>query len=53
MSGKRTNGEETDIRMRVTVGFRKIGGRWLVTHEHTSVPLFMDGSNKAAVDLKP
>jgi ketosteroid isomerase-like protein len=28
-------------------------GRWLVTHEHESVPFYMDGSNRAAVDLKP
>ena len=53
LTGKRTNGEQTDIWMRVTVGFTKIDGRWLVTHEHVSVPLYMDGSNKAAVDLKP
>jgi hypothetical protein len=28
-------------------------GRWMVTHEHVSVPIYMDGSVKAAVDLKP
>jgi hypothetical protein len=25
----------------------------LATHEHVSVPFYMDGSVKAAVDLKP
>jgi PhnB protein len=38
---------------RVTLGFRKMNGRWLVTHVHQSVPFYMDGSFKAAVDLKP
>jgi ketosteroid isomerase-like protein len=39
--------------MRSTIGLRKIEGKWLVTHEHTSVPNYMDGSDKAAIDLKP
>jgi ketosteroid isomerase-like protein len=51
--GKRTNGEDTDVWVRVTDGFRKIDGKWLITHEHVSVPFYMDGSYKAAVDLKP
>jgi len=25
----------------------------MVAHEHVSVPFYMDGSNRAAVDLKP
>jgi ketosteroid isomerase-like protein len=53
LSGQRTNGEDTDVWMRVTVGFRRTGGRWLVTHVHDSVPFYMDGSLRAAVDLKP
>lgn len=28
-----------DNRLRLTLGFRKEGGRWLVTHEHHSFPL--------------
>jgi ketosteroid isomerase-like protein len=39
--------------VRVTVCFRKIAGKWKVVHEHVSVPFYMDGSFKAAVDLKP
>ena len=27
--------------------------RWMATHEHVSVPFYMEGSVKAAVDLKP
>jgi len=38
---------------RVTLGLRKIDGRWLVTHEHSSVPFEMDGSLRASVDLTP
>ncbi len=51
--GKRTNGEQTDLWVRVTACRRKINGNWLITHEHVSVPFYMDGSYKAAVDLKP
>ena len=47
-----TNGREVDMWVRMTVGFRKINGKWMVTHEHTSVP-FDAESGKASVDLKP
>src|SRR5262245_44180244 len=53
MTGTRTNGEQTDVWVRATVGCRKVDGRWLVVHEHASVPLYMDGSERAALDLKP
>src|SRR6478672_11031635 len=51
--GRRTDGSETNVWIRLTLCFRKIGGAWKVTHEHTSVPFYMDGSFKAAVDLAP
>jgi hypothetical protein len=35
------------------IGLAKKDGAWKVTHEHFSVPFYMDGSNKAAIDLKP
>jgi ketosteroid isomerase-like protein len=38
---------------RVTLGFRRTDGEWLIVHEHSSVPFYMDGSFKAAVDLQP
>ena len=38
---------------RVTLGLRKSDGRWLIAHVHSSVPFYMDGSFKAAVDLQP
>jgi len=38
---------------RVTLGLRRIDGRWLVVHEHESVPFEMDGSLQASVGLQP
>lgn len=53
ISGMRSNGETTDIWVRETLCFRKIDHAWKIIHEHQSVPLYMDGSNKAAIDLQP
>jgi len=53
LHGIRTDGEKTDVWVRATLCFRKIDGAWKVVHEHTSVPLYMDGSSRAAVDLTP
>jgi uncharacterized protein (TIGR02246 family) len=41
ISGKRTDGEESDVRVRATVCYRKIDGKWMITHEHVSVPFYM------------
>lgn len=38
---------------RATTGLRRREGRWRVVHEHTSTPFYLDGSFKAAIDLKP
>ena len=53
MMGTKTDGAKADLWTRVTVGFARRDGRWQITHQHTSVPFLMDGSFKAAVDLKP
>jgi ketosteroid isomerase-like protein len=53
ITGKRTSGEETDVWVRATVGYLWTNGNWMITHEHVSVPFYMDGSYRAAVDLKP
>lgn len=53
ISGTRTDDKKTDVWVRATVGYRRIDGRWLIAHEHASVPFYMDGSGKAAVDLEP
>jgi ketosteroid isomerase-like protein len=52
VSGTRTTGEKTDYWVRVTSGLRKVKGRWLITHEHVSVPLHMD-TMQGALDLQP
>jgi ketosteroid isomerase-like protein len=38
---------------RSTIGLRRTGGEWKITHEHNSTPFYMDGSDKAALDLQP
>ena len=53
MTGTKTDGEKVDVWTRSTVCFRKEGSDWKVMHVHASVPFYMDGSLKAAVDLKP
>jgi ketosteroid isomerase-like protein len=53
MMATTTKGEKVNLWFRATLGFRKIAGQWKIAHEHSSVPFYMDGSFKAAVDLKP
>jgi PhnB protein len=53
MRGKKTDGEAVDLWTRSTVCFRKAADGWKVFHVHSSVPFHMDGSYKAAIDLKP
>lgn len=52
LGGTLNSGDEFDIWVRVTMGFRKAGGVWKIAHAHTSVPFYMDGSFKAATDLE-
>ena len=49
----RQGGQEQDLWYRATVCLRKTNGRWYIVHDHTSVPFYMDGSYRAAIDLKP
>lgn len=53
MSGTKTDGQQVDLWYRSTVCLEKEGETWKITHEHNSVPFLMDGSNKAALELKP
>jgi len=53
MTGTKTDGQKVDLWARTTLCFGRIGGVWKITHDHASVPFYMDGSFKAAVDLKP
>ena len=53
LTGTSKSGEKTDVWFRHTLGFRKVDGQWKIAHAHESVPFYMDGSYKAAIDLKP
>ena len=53
LTGTKIDGDEADIWFRQTLCFRKIGGEWKIAHQHESVPFYMDGSFRAAVDLEP
>lgn len=53
MTGTKVDGEAINLWTRSTVCFRQIGGAWKIVHEHTSVPFYMDGSYRAAIDLEP
>ena len=53
MTGTKVDGEEVDLWYRTTDCLAKRDGRWLVVHRHESVPFYMDGSFRAAVDLSP
>ena len=50
MTGK--DGSKVDLTVRVTDCYRKIGGKWLITHEHVSVPVDF-ASGKADLSSKP
>jgi ketosteroid isomerase-like protein len=53
ISGTKTDGASNDIWVRQTTCLSLIDGMWRIVHEHSSVPFYMDGSFKAAIDLKP
>ena len=46
-------GEEAAWWSRITMTFTRTGRGWQITHEHNSVPFYMDGSYRAAIDLDP
>jgi ketosteroid isomerase-like protein len=47
------SGEDAAWWMRATVCLARQSGDWKIVHEHTSVPFYMDGSYRAAIDLSP
>jgi len=53
LSGTKVDGEKHEVWFRETLCLRKIEGAWKIAHQHESVPFHMDGSYRAAVDLKP
>jgi len=52
VSATKTDGVKLDMWWRTTLCFQKIDGKWMVTHEHNSVP-FDVKTGKASLDLKP
>jgi ketosteroid isomerase-like protein len=53
LTGSRTDGSQSDVWFRNTLGLRKVGNAWKIAHGHESVPMHMDGSFRAAIDLQP
>ena len=53
MTGTKTDGEVVDLWFRDTICLRRDAGTWRIVHRHESVPFYMDGSYRAAVDLAP
>jgi ketosteroid isomerase-like protein len=53
LTGTRARGHKVDLWMRSTLCFRREPDGWRIAHAHTSVPFYMDGSFRAAVDLQP
>lgn len=52
VSGKMANGTPMDMTVRVTDGYQKINGKWLIVHEHVSVPIDMT-TGKPDLQSKP
>jgi ketosteroid isomerase-like protein len=52
VSGTKLDGNPLDMWWRATVCYRKLNGRWQITHEHNSVP-FNVTNGKASLDLEP
>jgi uncharacterized protein (TIGR02246 family) len=46
------DGKQTDLVVRVTDGYRKIKGKWLIVQEHVSVPVDL-ATGKADLSSKP
>jgi uncharacterized protein (TIGR02246 family) len=49
VSGTMKNGQKSEHWLRWTAGYRKTSGKWMIVHEHVSVPVDMR-SGKAALD---
>jgi len=50
--GTREDGQKVDLTMRVTDGYRKIAGKWLIVEEHSSVPVDLN-TGQADFTSKP
>ena len=52
MTGKLKSGEQSDLWLRATSVVRKIHGKWLIVHDHISVPVDFE-TGKAVLNLNP
>lgn len=52
VSGTTLQGVEVDMWLRSTVCYRKFDAKWMITHQHNSVP-FDAESGRASLDLQP
>ncbi len=52
VSATTTGGGKLDMWWRETACYRKLEGKWLITHQHSSVPFDVE-SGKASLNLKP
>jgi ketosteroid isomerase-like protein len=52
VAGKTKDGNPIDLTVRVTDGYRKTAGKWLIAHEHISVPVDL-ATGKADLQSKP
>ncbi|MGC1783986.1 MAG: nuclear transport factor 2 family protein [Acidobacteriaceae bacterium] len=52
VNATRIDGKKLDMWWRATICFRKVEGKWMVTHEHNSVP-FDTKTGLASLELKP
>ena len=52
VNAARSDGKKLDMWWRATVCFRKVDGKWTITHEHNSVPFDVE-TGKASLGLKP
>jgi PhnB protein len=51
--GVKSGGRKIDSWYRQTLALRRAKAGWRIAHQHTSVPFLMDGSDRAALNLKP
>jgi uncharacterized protein (TIGR02246 family) len=52
VTGTKTDGKRIEMWWRATVCYRRMEGRWLITHEHNSVP-FDPQTGRASLELRP
>ncbi len=52
VAGTMKDGKKVDVTVRVTDGYKKVNGQWLIAHEHVSVPVDL-ATGKADLTSKP